>query len=315
MMKQLGELFNIEYGNQLDLNKCERCDRPDGLNFVNRSATNCGVAARILPPKGKSSYPAGIITTAMGGSVLASFVQQEPFFTGQNVKVLTPKASMTLQEKLYYCACIEANRFRYSAFGREANASFEKLTVPSPNEIPKEVLQMVMKPSFIVNPIGKATSLNVERWQPFQIGNLFEIKKGKRLTKDNMTVGDIPFIGSTNGNNGQTATVGNDKNLHPAGLITVSYNGSIAEAFYQPKPFVASDDINVLYPRFDITKYSAIFLCTVISREKYRFHYGRKWHKELMEKSIIKLPATPQGTPDWQYMENYIKGLPYSANL
>lgn len=314
-MKRLDELFNIKYGNQLDLNKCERCDRPDGYNFVNRSATNCGVAARILPPKGKTPYPAGVITTAMGGSVLASFVQQEPFFTGQNVKVLTPKVSMTLQEKLYYCACIEANRFRYSAFGREANASFDELIVPSPNEIPKEVLRTEKFSSFTAKPIRKAISLDTGHWQSFPIGNLFEIKKGKRLTKDNMTEGDIPFIGSTNGNNGQTATVGNSINMHPAGLITVSYNGSIAEAFYQPRPFVASDDINVLYPRFGLTKYSAIFLCTIISCEKYRFHYGRKWHKELMEKSVIKLPATSQGVPDWQYMEDYIKGLPYSANI
>ena len=314
-MKPLDELFHIEYGNHLDLNKCERCDKPDGYNFVNRSAANCGVAARILPPKGKKPYPAGAITTAMGGSVLASFVQQEPFFTGQNVKVLTPKTSMTLQEKLYYCACIEANRFRYSAFGREANASFDKLAVPSRDEIPAFIRNASSKHSFTAKPLGKTASLNVGQWQPFLIGNLFEIRKGKRLTKDNMTEGNIPFIGSTNGNNGQTATIGNDSNMHPGGLITVSYNGSIAEAFYQPRPFVASDDINVLYPRFTITKYSAIFLCTVISQEKYRFSYGRKWHKELMEKSAIKLPATPQGTPDWQYMEDYIKSLPYSANL
>ncbi|MBO4550127.1 MAG: restriction endonuclease subunit S, partial [Bacteroidaceae bacterium] len=124
----------------------------------NRSATNCGVAARILPPKGKTPYPAGVITTAMGGSVLASFVQQEPFFTGQNVKVLTPKTPMTLQEKLFYCVCIEANRFRYSTFGREANASFDKLTVPSPNEIPNDVLQKVT--ALIVGRLSKlATSL------------------------------------------------------------------------------------------------------------------------------------------------------------
>lgn len=314
-MKQLDELFYIEYGNQLDLNKCECCDWPDGYNFVNRSATNCGVAARILPPKGKSPYPAGLITTAMGGSVLASFVQQEPFFTGQNVKVLTPKIPMTLQEELYYCACIEANRFRYSAFGREANASFDRLTVPSPDEIPTKALQKLAKPSFTTKPLEETISLDVGQWLPFLIGSLFEIRKGKRLTKDNMTEGNIPFIGSTNGNNGQTATIGNNNNLHPAGLITVSYNGSIAEAFYQPRPFVASDDINVLYPRFKMTKFSAIFLCTVISQEKYRFNYGRKWHKELMEKSVIKLPATAQGEPNWQYMEDYIKGLPYSANL
>lgn len=29
----------------------------------------------------------------------------------------------------------------------------------------------------------------------------------------------------------------------------------------------------------------------------------------------VKLPITPQGTPDWQFMEDYIKSLPYGDRL
>ena len=58
-----------------------------------------------------------------------------------------------------------------------------------------------------------------------------------------------------------------------------------------------------------------MFLTTLIHIEKYRFNYGRKWDKELMRKSNIKLPVKSDGTPDWEFMENYIKSLPYSANL
>ena len=36
--------------------------------------------------------------------------------------------------------------------------------------------------------------------------------------------------------------------------ITVCYNGSVGETFYQDQPFLASDDVNVLYPKFDMTK-------------------------------------------------------------
>ena len=309
-------MFDIRYGSQLDLNKCEQCERPDGYNFVNRSSEHCGVSARILAPPRKDPFPAGAITSAMGGSVLSSFVQQEPFFTGQNVKVLLPKTEMTLEQKLYYCACIEANRFRYSTFGREANASFDTLLVPDMAEMPALPKLKAFDKDFRRKPLrGSAPELNTAKWKTFRFDELFTIKKGKRLTKDNMLDGKLPFIGATDSNNGQTASVGNNTNLHPAGLITVSYNGSIAEAFYQPLPFVASDDINVLYPKFALNKYIAIFLCTIIYGEKYRFHYGRKWHKELMEKSPIKLPATPDGQPDWQFMENYVKSLPYSANL
>ena len=30
---------------------------------------------------------------------------------------------------------------------------------------------------------------------------------------------------------------------------------------------------------------------------------------------IIKLPVDKDGKPDWQFMEDYIKSLPYSVNL
>ena len=29
----------------------------------------------------------------------------------------------------------------------------------------------------------------------------------------------------------------------------------------------------------------------------------------------IKLPVTPSGEPDWQFMEDYIKSLPFSRNI
>jgi len=106
-MKRLDEIFFIQYGSQLDLNKCVICEKPNGFNFVNRSEKNCGISARILEEENKNPFPAGLITVAMGGSVLSSFVQQEPFYTGQNVKVLKPKRKMTDIVKLYY-SCIFA---------------------------------------------------------------------------------------------------------------------------------------------------------------------------------------------------------------
>ncbi len=103
--------------------------------------------------------------------------------------------------------------------------------------------------------------------------------------------------------------------IHDGNTISVSYNGSVAEAFYQPTPFWATDDVNVLYPNFDMTPAIALFLCTVIRQEKYRFNYGRKWHLERMEQSVIKLPTAQAGQPDWDFMGNYIKTLPFSSQL
>ena len=45
----------------------------------------------------------------------------------------------------------------------------------------------------------------------------------------------------------------------------------------------------------------------------YRANYGRKWHLERMEHSYIQLPAQPNGDLDWEFIERYIKTLPFSS--
>lgn len=114
--------------------------------------------------------------------------------------------------------------------------------------------------------------------------------------------------------NGVTDRIGQPP-IHEGGTIGVRYNGSVAEAFYQPVSYWATDDVNVLYPKFTMTPETALFLCTVIRREKYRFNYGRKWHLERMHESVIKLPVTARGKPDWAYMKRYVKSLPYSSQI
>lgn len=91
----------------------------------------------------------------------------------------------------------------------------------------------------------------------------------------------------------------------------MAYNGSIGEAFYQPVKYFACDDINVLNPKFKLDRHIAMFLITMIRHEKYRFGYGRKWHLERMKESQIKLPVDTTNQPDWQFMKDYIKSLPY----
>lgn len=156
--------------------------------------------------------------------------------------------------------------------------------------------------------------LKTSTWQEFTFEELFEVKKGKRLTKANMADGDTPFIGAIDSNNGYRQYVDTKPN-HQGNTITVNYNGSVAEAFYQPDPYWASDDVNVLYPKFKMTPLIALFLCTLIKQEKFRFNYGRKWHLGRMNKSIVKLPVKSDGEPDWLFMESYVKTLPCSTSL
>ena len=149
--------------------------------------------------------------------------------------------------------------------------------------------------------------MDTVEWKWFRYNEIFNIQKGKRLTKENMTEGNIRYIGAIDSNNGLSSLIGNDSQLHKGNTITVSYNGSIGYAFYQDKEFWATDDVNVLYPKFVLNKYIALFLCTLIEKEQYRFCYGRKWDLEMMKQSLIKLPVTHDDSPDWQYIEDFVK--------
>lgn len=155
-------------------------------------------------------------------------------------------------------------------------------------------------------------------WKDFYIGGedgLFQVVKGKRLTRADMKEGDINFVGSSAENNGITNKVGNTENIHKGNLITVSYNGSVGETFYQEAPFIASDDVNILYPRFELNKYIALFLCPIIRIVGKKYAFVDKWKKEDMEMSIIKLPVDSEGNPDWMYMEAYVKELEKNVHI
>ena len=149
--------------------------------------------------------------------------------------------------------------------------------------------------------------IDCEHWKPFSIGNLFKIVKGTRLTKANMLPGDTNFIGASYENNGVTMHISNKGHIHPAGTITVSYNGAhTGVAFYQDEEFWASDDINVLYPKFPINKDIAMFLLPIIKKTGAKYGFIDKWEKEVMAQDELILPSK-DGKPDWEYMEKYIK--------
>ena len=122
--------------------------------------------------------------------------------------------------------------------------------------------------------------IDIKDWQPFTLESLFEVVKGSRLTKADMKEGNIRYIGATAFNNGITNYIGNNEETHPAGTLTVCYNGSIGQTYYQDKEFWATGDVNVLYPKFPMNKYIALFLAPLIKSVGRNYAYTDKWKIE-----------------------------------
>ncbi|ROH93817.1 S-CspCI protein [Stagnimonas aquatica] len=317
-MTTVSDLFFLQYGHSLEFNRLTVSDAPDAVNFVSRTIRNNGVSGRVERLPDVEPAAAGTVTVALNGQggAGAAFLQPFPFYSGYHVMVLTAKTPMTDQEKLWWVRCITANRFRFG-FGRQANKTLAGLELPAPTAMPAWVKTVSLDPFAGAKAPVLATSsapLKTSAWAGFRYDALFDIKKGQRLTKAEMKPGETPFIGAIDTNNGYRQFVSAEPN-HTGGTITVNYNGSVAEAFYQPEPFRASDDVNVLYPKFEMTPYTAMFICALIRRERFRFNYGRKWHLDRMNESIVRLPTTGTKEPDWAAMETYIKSLPYSTSI
>lgn len=137
---KLSELFEVKYGVNLELNKLEH--DPNGINFVSRTSQNNGVSARVKRIYDLDPIEKGMLTVAGGGSVLETFVQPEPFYSGRDLYYLRPLVKMRLEEKLYYCMCIRANKYRYN-YGRQANKTLKDILLPSMSEIPAWVSKAI----------------------------------------------------------------------------------------------------------------------------------------------------------------------------
>ena len=146
-------------------------------------------------------------------------------------------------------------------------------------------------------------------WQEFNIGQLFDINKGHRLTKANMIPGKINYVGASADNNGVTHHIGNKDYVFNAGSITVTYNGSVGQVFYQNEPFWATDDVNVLTLKEDQSVNVKLFLMSCLRQSGKRYGFADKWTVSKMKKDVIKLPVDINGNPDWQYMNKHVSLL------
>ena len=308
---RVDELFYLHQGNGFELYNMNQSPNSN-ISFVSRTAQLNGVVGKVDLTDGVAPFPAGYITVALGGSVLSSFIQKDPFYTAFHIMVLEPKRDMTFQEKLFYCMCIQNNAYRYS-YGRQANKTLKDIEVP--DNAPEWVNSTPIAPITTHNISPKLPQQR--QWAEYRMGDLFRFVKGRRLTKADMIEGDTNYLGAISENNGVRQHIQVEpEDINPANCITVNYNGSVGEAFYQAEPFWASDDVNILYADgWEMNKYNALFIVTVIKANRYRFSYGRKWTLEKMKDTILKLPQSEDGTPDFAYMEDYIKALPYGDRI
>lgn len=301
--------FDVSYGNKFDLNKM--IPTAGGVNFVGRSSQNLGVSAEVAEVSGVEPFEAGLITVALGGTkLLSAFIQPFPFYTAQNVAVLKPKTPLTFEQKLFVCLAIRHNRFRYSAFGREANRTIKILEIPSqsstPNWLGESLASARSEFAESLNPLKEHTLAPPSAGPKLgdsrvPVSEIFKVIYGSNLelNKLNRDPEGINFVSRTSKNNGVSAKVEDIPGLSPiaGGVLTVAGGGSVLETFLQLDPFYSGRDLYYLKPIIELSVDELLFYCTCIRANMFRYSYGRQANRTL---KLLPIPAL-NSIPAWVY--------------
>lgn len=178
--------------------------------------------------------------------------------------------------------------------------------------------------------------LDVRDWKYFQIGKMFDIyptKDYKGMSwRDLDDGGTIPVVANSAMNNGIHGFCSLAPTEH-GNIITFSDTTEDNTFFYQPEAFIGFAHVQGMHPvGREWTEKELLFFVTILTfANRDLFNYGRKMRRDTISNSKVKLPAQKNEdgyfidsdkefsddgfVPDWEWMDNYMKSLPYSDRI
>lgn len=269
--------------------------------------------------------------------------QEKDFSASDHVEVLTPKFKLNKYIALFLTTIINREQYRYS-YGRKCSQiklkkSRIKLPVTIEGEpdwkymedfvkdtiipqLPKKAQKVWLKKYDTTPQKQEKMKLNTEDWKWFVLDSLFTINRGKTLTSDDKEyyIGDIPCVNGTSTNNGVLCYLSDEIEAlgfkkQPVPSLSLCRVGTSGLTFVQTKPYYIADNAFCLQLKEQQNVYVYLFLSSILDKECIKYCYGRTISSEKYMQTCVKLPVTAEGKPDWKFMEDYIKSLPYSKNL
>ena len=290
--------------------------------YVTRTESDNSVKAMVLADDAVNLEEGNAITIGDTTSTIA--YQPHPFITGEHIIVIRAKW-LNSSTGLFITALLRRERYRYS-YGRAYKMNLirdTKLRLPvthngSPDwQWMEDYIASLHSKPLITKNISQTQAFNSNEWKWFKLQNLFsrfEVGKGHDTILDD---GDECFyLGAKKSDNGIMRTCAMNEDLVQEGNCIVficNGAGSVGYANYMDKPFIGTTDLVMGYADW-LNPRTGLFVATVLCKERFKYSFGRKWKTHLRE-TEIKLPSTADGNPDWQWMDNYIKALPYGDRL
>lgn len=336
-----------------------------GIRYITRTAENngCELIADLSFIDNSFIQEGNAIT--IGDTTATCFYQSEKFITGDHMVVVRADWLNEILA-LYMVTILNKEQYKYS-YGRaflidRIKETLVKLPIKYNEDgtvyidslkkysdlgyVPDfDMMQQYIKTLHFKYLTTKNKRMNIQKlkisdWKEFYISRtytqsgLFEIENCKCGSAGNLDDGnDINYIGAKKNNNGVMRRVVRVESLVSKGngiMFICDGEGSVGYTNYMDEDFIGSTTTSIGYDEA-LNPYIALFLVTILDKEKFKYSYGRKYRTHINE-AIIKLPIqrnlkggpiidaskkySKEGyIPDWTFMENYIKALPYGDRL
>lgn len=330
-------LHKFEFGNLINVIKKAKAHKKEDLiickpfdensiPYVTRTEPNNSVECFIKNTKELKIEKGNAIV--VGDTTATVSYQLQPFVAGDHIVVIYADW-LNQWTGLYITCLLNKERYKY-CYGRAYVVDSIKSTsiyLPSKLDdnnqyIPDwQYIEKYMKKRLIKIPQTKSTTpkdmINTENWHFFKVGQLFKLETGKVSSTEVLTEGeDVFYCGAKKDENGIMSRCAYDKKYISKGNCIVFIcdgQGAVGYNNYMDRDFIATVNLVMGY-NDNLNKYNGLFLASLLDLERPKFSFGRK-RKKTLANTEIKLPAKLNSKneyePDWQYMEDYIKSLPY----
>ena len=301
-MKRLSELFKPMNG--VSVNDVSYIDSNDNnsIIYLRPSKTYKGTIKGYinkLKIDDKFIFPNETIfvSTNGQGSHTYSYVSTFDFVPNSDVVVLEPLEKMSMEHKLFYAFCITKNRYKYS-YGRKPKGSrLFDLLLPSNEEIPewlnkitglRQEIEKQINDNFLENDTRLIKTTSDINKHLIKISDLFDHKNGTASStikryKTKESDDFIPYIRPSKTQSTSVDAYVNineikDSSIFPKGTLYVSSDGqgSHTYAYVSITSFVPNSNVIVLLPKRDMSIKEKIFYAYAITKNRYKFSYGRK---------------------------------------
>ena len=267
----------------------------------------------------------------------------EPWYCGQFVRRIVPKYDFSRNVMLYFLSVLQKNSVLFDPQAiKRVDGIFNSLRVDLPvtsdGQLDVQYMEQYIKrveAVYIKRVEAYLAALGYEslddcelssqdlkvlsgpdEWGKFRIDKLFDVSssnskinaKSLSVIYDRDVNNSYPYVVRSAVNNGVKGYIVSDCKLNSS--KTISFAQDTAEVFYQDKPYFTGDKIKVLKPLHLVNEKDLLYLVTAIRRAFMLFQWGsNSYNEKIISSTVIKLPVTPDGKPDYDFMDQYITAI------